>query len=449
MSVIVFAGPTIDADSVTDILQAHVLPPVKQGDVYRAVSNGPKAIGIIDGYFEGVPSVWHKEILWAMEQGVAVFGSASMGALRAAELADFGMVGVGRIFESYKDGRIKDDDEVAVLHSPAELGFKPLSEPMVSIRATVQRALDERVLDETGADQIMSFAKGLHYHHRTWPAIEAEFVSNSKISRFLDWMPNGKVDVKREDAREMLSRMAEYLSEERPRVEIPQKMERTLVWKGLVRRVEAEAETETQKYGNRDVLNELRLDPKLYSEVCDRAAFRMLVQSGGSSDTARPETEQLRRQMALHRQNLGLKRRQDLIEWLQENDLDEAGYEALLSSSYHMESVISDNGTELKTQVLAELKWSGDYARLNKRAKAKAKFFDNAQASAAGFTAKDRLNALMWYFESLLGTSMPEDLQAYAQSLGLAQREEFCKLVEREFMFSQSTFDRNSAYSID
>ena len=56
MSVIVFAGPTIDANGVTDILQAHVLPPVKQGDVYRAVSNGPKAIGIIDGYFEGVPS---------------------------------------------------------------------------------------------------------------------------------------------------------------------------------------------------------------------------------------------------------------------------------------------------------------------------------------------------------------------------------------------------------
>ncbi|MGI9369169.1 MAG: TfuA-like protein, partial [Ruegeria sp.] len=180
MSAIVFAGPTIDADDVRDILDAHVLPPVKQGDVYRAVSNGPNAIGIIDGYFEGVPSVWHKEILWAMEQGVAVFGSASMGALRAAELADFGMVGVGRIYEAFKDGQIKDDDEVAVLHSPAELGFKPLSEPMVSIRATVRRAIDERVLDSKTAEQILGFAKGLHYHDRTWSAIEAEVVSNSR-----------------------------------------------------------------------------------------------------------------------------------------------------------------------------------------------------------------------------------------------------------------------------
>ena len=71
------------------------------------------AIGIIDGYFENIPSVWHKEILWAMSQGIHVFGSASMGALRAAELAPFGMEGVGAIFEAYRDGWLEDDDEVA------------------------------------------------------------------------------------------------------------------------------------------------------------------------------------------------------------------------------------------------------------------------------------------------------------------------------------------------
>ena len=55
----------------------------------------PVAIGLIDGYFERVPSVSHKEILWAMSQGIVVIGAASMGALRAAELAPFGMLGVG------------------------------------------------------------------------------------------------------------------------------------------------------------------------------------------------------------------------------------------------------------------------------------------------------------------------------------------------------------------
>ena len=63
-----------------------------------------------------------------------------MGALRAAELHVFGMQGVGRIFEAYRDDSLEDDDEVAVLHAPEEAGFLPLSEPMVNIRTTLARA---------------------------------------------------------------------------------------------------------------------------------------------------------------------------------------------------------------------------------------------------------------------------------------------------------------------
>ena len=46
---------------------------------------------IVDGSFQWTPAVWHKEILWAMGRGVHVFGAASMGALRAAELDGFGL----------------------------------------------------------------------------------------------------------------------------------------------------------------------------------------------------------------------------------------------------------------------------------------------------------------------------------------------------------------------
>jgi hypothetical protein len=70
----------------------------------------------VDGYFERVPAVWHKEVLWAISQGIRVYGSASMGALRAAELSAFGMIGIGKIFEWYRDGVIERDDEVAVAH---------------------------------------------------------------------------------------------------------------------------------------------------------------------------------------------------------------------------------------------------------------------------------------------------------------------------------------------
>src|SRR5262249_44516336 len=116
VSLVVFTGPTLSAAEASAELEALYLPPVAQGDVYRAALQGPRAIGIIDGTFERDPAVWHKEILWAMERGIRVFGSASMGALRAAELASFGMEGVGAIFAAYRDGVLEDDDEVAVAH---------------------------------------------------------------------------------------------------------------------------------------------------------------------------------------------------------------------------------------------------------------------------------------------------------------------------------------------
>lgn len=92
---IVFSGPSISRDAVEAVQGVEWQAPVSQGDVYRAAQTAPDVIAIIDGYFEGVPSVWHKEILWAMSRGIHVFGASSMGALRAAELHSFGMRGCG------------------------------------------------------------------------------------------------------------------------------------------------------------------------------------------------------------------------------------------------------------------------------------------------------------------------------------------------------------------
>ena len=131
MTVIVFAGPSLppaDRDSFPDV---EFRAPVGQGDVWRAIEDGPSAIGIIDGYFEGVPSVWHKEILLALSKGIPVAGAASMGALRAAELDTYGMTGIGAIYEAYRDGVYEDDDEVAVLHGPAETGHVAVTVPTV------------------------------------------------------------------------------------------------------------------------------------------------------------------------------------------------------------------------------------------------------------------------------------------------------------------------------
>jgi hypothetical protein len=69
MRAVVFLGPTLPQRDAEAMLPATYRPPVRQGDVYRVVRDeAPRAIGIIDGGFLDVASVWHREILWALSQ---------------------------------------------------------------------------------------------------------------------------------------------------------------------------------------------------------------------------------------------------------------------------------------------------------------------------------------------------------------------------------------------
>jgi hypothetical protein len=208
VNIVVFTGPTLAADEGRAVLDADYRPPARQGDVYRAALQGPKVIGIIDGYFERVPSVWHKEILWSMSQGIHVFGGASMGALRAAELTAFGMEGVGRIFEAYRDGALEDDDEVAVVHASAEFGFRAGSDAMVDIRATIARAVEAGVLSVAAGAAFERLAKDVFYAHRNYQAIALRALEtglpDAEIRALLDWLPDHRFSQKRADALAML-----------------------------------------------------------------------------------------------------------------------------------------------------------------------------------------------------------------------------------------------------
>jgi hypothetical protein len=168
MSIFVFIGPSLSVGEAKQILDAVYLPPVAMGDVLRVLSRGPKAIVIIDGAFDTVPSVWHKEILFALSKGVYVLGGSSMGALRAAELHSFGMKGIGRIFELYRDGELEADDEVAVIHGDSESGFRQISDPLVNIRETLRLAAEAGIISRTTASRLLETAQRQFYPERSW-----------------------------------------------------------------------------------------------------------------------------------------------------------------------------------------------------------------------------------------------------------------------------------------
>jgi hypothetical protein len=207
----VFTGPTLSPREGRRQLEAVYLPPAAQGDVYRAALARPRLIGIIDGYFECVPAVWHKEILWALAQGIHVYGSASMGALRAAELMPFGMQGVGSIFEAYRDGVLEDDDEVVITHGPEDMAFRALSEAMVNIRRTLAAAEADGVLEHPTRLALEQLAKDLYYPDRVYPLILRRAAEVGLPADELDalrrWLPRGQINQKRADALAMLAAM--------------------------------------------------------------------------------------------------------------------------------------------------------------------------------------------------------------------------------------------------
>jgi hypothetical protein len=209
MKVVIFLGPSLPLKEAQSVLEAVYLPPASQADLLSALHlHQPQVIGLIDGVFGQSLSVWHKEILYALKRGVRVYGASSMGALRAAETADFGMLGVGEIYSMFRDGRLRDDDEVALLHGPQDYDYRPLTLPMVNVRATLQKALQKGLLDAEACRQLTSVAKSLFYGQRTRSALVkawADCEGGGAMARFLE---SDYVDLKRQDALELLTTIA-------------------------------------------------------------------------------------------------------------------------------------------------------------------------------------------------------------------------------------------------
>lgn len=206
---IVFLGPSLPREVAARILPADYRPPARKGDVYAVLTSGVQRIILIDGIFHSGPSVWQREILAAIDEGIEVFGASSMGALRAAELHPFGMVGSGTVFEWYRSGWLDGDDEVALRHAPEELGYRALSEPLVNIRATLRRAVrDARITPVEEAELVLAM-KQTHYADRSYrgllhcPVVQAW--PEARRAELAAYLARHAVDVKADDASGVLA----------------------------------------------------------------------------------------------------------------------------------------------------------------------------------------------------------------------------------------------------
>jgi hypothetical protein len=431
--VVVFLGPTLSHDDARDVLDAEYRPPAAHGDVLRAALRRPRAIGLVDGVFERVPAVWHKEILFALSEGVHVYGAASMGALRAAELDAFGMRGVGTVFRAYAEGVLEDDDEVAVAHAGAEDGFRALSDAMVDVRATLAAALAAGVVCEETAEALVERIKATFYAERA--LVAALDRADEEHERLRAWLPDGRVERKREDALELVHAIRHDLEDGLEPFRPTWALQRTRYWEEARRSVElagSNASGPTADAALEAVLDEARLHPDGYRRLADRSLLTALARNAAAS--AGVDVSPWAHEAALEeeRRARGLLEPEDVDTWLDESDLDRADLPEIgrrlavlrWARDAHRDAVVGEMTLAVRSD--------DTYAALAGRAERKREVLASLPSDRA--TPGDE-ELVAWYFRERLGQEVPLALDAWATANGWRHVTELVRALRSEWWF--------------
>lgn len=215
VKIIIYTGLSLSFDEAKKILDSHddveviYKRPIKRGDLCHDMKENPDIIGIIDGVFHQNSSVGHKEILNVINNGVTVVGASSMGALRASELDSLGMKGIGYVYEQYATGKVTSDDDVAVMLDSETL--EALSEPLINMDYVFTNAVSESIITQDQKDKLIKIAKSTFYPKRNYSQTLSSSNLDDKTKSNLINFIRISVDIKKEDAKELIKYIAEMI----------------------------------------------------------------------------------------------------------------------------------------------------------------------------------------------------------------------------------------------
>jgi TfuA protein len=203
---IIFLGPSLMLEKAKAILDADYKPPAKKGDLLAllGLSDTKRVIGLIDGLFlQDYPPTPIEVYSILVRKNLTVVGGASLGALRAVELEKFGMIGIGKVFELFKNGIIDADDEVAVTFDRSN--HKVQSEAMIDIRFNLFIAQRKRIIDADTKRALAKVAKDTYFPFRNYESIIDESIKRFQIfeeqlEAFRNYIRKNKDSLKERDA---------------------------------------------------------------------------------------------------------------------------------------------------------------------------------------------------------------------------------------------------------
>ena len=209
VKILIYTGLSLPFSEAKEILDSHddievvYKRPIKRGDLSHDIKENPDIIAIIDGVFHQNSAVGHREILSVMKKGVKVYGSSSMGALRASELDVLGMEGIGYCYNEYASGNVTSDDDVAVMLDSETL--EALSVPLISMNYVFTNAVAENIITKEEKDELIKITKETYYPKRNYAqTLSQSSLDADKKVKLIDFIRTSK-DIKKEDAKELLN----------------------------------------------------------------------------------------------------------------------------------------------------------------------------------------------------------------------------------------------------
>ena len=437
----VFLGPSLPVSDARAVLPAaEYLPPVKMGDVQALMAKKPRVVCIVDGYFERVPAVWHKEILFALSQRVRVVGASSMGALRAAELHTFGMEGVGTIFEGFRDGALTADDEVAIAHGSADDGYRPLSEALVNVRLGLARATAEGLLTDVEHAALLARARTTFYPERSWGRVVADAaeagMGAERVEALRSFFTRERPNQKRDDAVLALRHVASTVTHDAPTPSFD--FEPTAFWQRLVRTTAHGGDGGARGVTTAAIVDHARIVLDEFRDVWLRALLDVLAMSEAARAGIQPTKERAATAAAQLRFRAGLVSADETREWLATNALTPRDFTDICRLDVILDELATRHGSDVEDAIVVELKRSGRFATLaaaaarHKEALA-ARSAANPSLEDAGL---DERALLAWYgkrFRPLHG-----GLDAHAKERGFRDTAAFLREIVRAYCAEKS-----------
>jgi TfuA protein len=216
---IIFLGPSLSHEKARKILQADFRGPAKKGDLLRASGDidDSTIVCLVDALFlQDYPPSPIEVYQLMLNKNIKLYGAASLGALRAVELEKFGMIGMGKIFELYKKGKLTADDEIAVTFVEGEHQLQ--SEAMIDIRFNLFLAHRMGIINEITKKTIAKVAKNIYFPYRNYTDIldqtEKQYPAISKdLKSFRTYIIKNRQSLKERDTIKLINYVKHLLTE--------------------------------------------------------------------------------------------------------------------------------------------------------------------------------------------------------------------------------------------